>query len=333
MDSSTLDPVKRPARASVVRTVVIAGNPTHLEGPLYRAATTERRLWWVRHVTADPDDPNRAPRVKLEWALEQIEKYGKDSVWVQINVYGRFPTSATDTLCALQWLMDAETRYGKSEAPVLRKRLGVDVARFGTNKTVVVLNEVLADETHRLAKVWDWIGMDTTYTAGRVREIAETEGVKPEDVAIDDCGVGGGVTDQLHNAHVPFMSAAVNVGEASADEYASNLRAEYCWYTREQLREGHVELCPALAAHSPLIKEATTLRYKFSPSQQRKIESKEEYKRRTKGESPDYFDATVLSMAPVVGESAGASSTETPRPRGRFSPYQERERRNGRLIG
>src|SRR6185437_7015278 len=55
--------------------IVQAGNPTHLEGPLWRACTSERRLWHVTEISADPDDPRRATRVKAEWAKEQIEKY------------------------------------------------------------------------------------------------------------------------------------------------------------------------------------------------------------------------------------------------------------------
>ena len=47
-----------------------------------RACTSERRLWHVTEITADPDDPKRTPRVKVEWAREQIEKYGRDNPWV-----------------------------------------------------------------------------------------------------------------------------------------------------------------------------------------------------------------------------------------------------------
>src|SRR5947208_314137 len=48
--------------------IVQAGNPTHLEGPLWRACTSERRLWYVAEITGDPDDPRRSTRVRPEWA-------------------------------------------------------------------------------------------------------------------------------------------------------------------------------------------------------------------------------------------------------------------------
>ena len=40
--------------------VIQAGNPTHLEGPLYRACTSSRALWRLIEITGDPDDPRRS---------------------------------------------------------------------------------------------------------------------------------------------------------------------------------------------------------------------------------------------------------------------------------
>src|SRR6185437_3038752 len=41
--------------------IVQVGNPTYLEGRLRRADTSERRLWHVTDITAEPDDPGRSP--------------------------------------------------------------------------------------------------------------------------------------------------------------------------------------------------------------------------------------------------------------------------------
>ena len=54
--------------------IIMAGNPTHLEGPLYRACTSERHMWWLAEITGDPNDTKRAKRISEQWAREQIEK-------------------------------------------------------------------------------------------------------------------------------------------------------------------------------------------------------------------------------------------------------------------
>jgi len=68
--------------------LVMAGNPTQTSGPLYRACTKEKHLWWNISITSDPEDPKRTPRVSIEWAKQQIEKYGRDNPWVLVNAFG-----------------------------------------------------------------------------------------------------------------------------------------------------------------------------------------------------------------------------------------------------
>ena len=87
--------------------VVQAGNPTHTTGPLradpslatvmdttgplHRACTIDRHLWHLIQITGDPDNPKRSPRIKLDWARQQIASYGRDNPWVLVNVFGEFP--------------------------------------------------------------------------------------------------------------------------------------------------------------------------------------------------------------------------------------------------
>src|SRR5258708_6206721 len=118
--------------------IVQAGNPTHLDGPLWRACSTERRLWHLVEITADPDDPRRSTRVSAEWAREQIEKYGHDNPWVLVNVFGRFPPHSLDTLIGPDECAEA-TRRTWSAGDIARapRVLGVDVARFGDDASVI----------------------------------------------------------------------------------------------------------------------------------------------------------------------------------------------------
>ena len=44
--------------------LVLMGNPTDINGPLFKVANTkERNNWYVQHINADPDSPNRSVRV------------------------------------------------------------------------------------------------------------------------------------------------------------------------------------------------------------------------------------------------------------------------------
>jgi hypothetical protein len=169
--------------------LLIGGNPTHAAGPLYRACTSERDLWWVKEITGDPDDPGRAPRVSLKWAREQIHKYGRKSPYVMVNVLGKFPTGATDCVLAIDWLEDAFTRYG-GPCDLSPRVLGVDVARYGSDLTVVT-----SRLGQRVDQVWEWSGESTQVTALRIKEIFFD--LEYDEVRVDDVGVGGGVTDRL----------------------------------------------------------------------------------------------------------------------------------------
>ena len=60
---------------------ITAGNPTSTNGLLYDISTVSADLWNVVVITADPDDPKRTPRVDIAHAREQIEKYGRPSIY------------------------------------------------------------------------------------------------------------------------------------------------------------------------------------------------------------------------------------------------------------
>lgn len=118
--------------------IVMAGNPTQLSGPLYRACTSERELWYLVEITGDPDDSNRSPRVSIQWAREQIRKYGKDNPWVLVNVFGKFPPSSINALLGPDECEAASRRVVPPQAYSFSPRiLGVDVAREGDDKTVI----------------------------------------------------------------------------------------------------------------------------------------------------------------------------------------------------
>lgn len=289
--------------------LVLAGNPTVCEGPLFRAATSEAELWALFEVTGDPDDPRRAPRVDIEWARAQIRKYGRSSPWVQVNVFGRFPSGGTEALLGIQEVLDAIGRETDTLGdPLSRegKAIGLDVARKGTNLSVLTLRE-----GDLVVGIEFWQGQDTVYTAGRAKEAWErfSGGSRDCRIFVDDTGIGGGVSDVLDAQGLPFVP--VNACEPADDpEHHTDRRSEIALALQDRFRTGRISIDPKVREDSTLVQDATQLRITFDLRGRRRLEPKDSFKKRT-GRSPDFWDSLALAFyedAASIG--AGASSED-----------------------
>jgi len=277
--------------------IVMAGNPTQLEGPLYRACTSERHLWRVTEITADPDDPNRTTRVSVEWAKQHIEKYGRDNPWVLVNVFGKFPPSSLQGLLGPDHISEAMQRKPQdTNSNIAPKILGVDCGRFGGARSVIfprqghsAYNPVVMrpDRSER-----DW----TATFAGRIAQAIETW--KPDAVFIDDTGGwGAGVVDALQSSGYPIQP--VNFGARAIDARYKNRRAEMHFLAAEWVKAGGV-----LPVMPELVREATVSNYWFRNGQFQ-LEEKEQVTSKLHGESPDLWDAFCLTFAQPVALATG----------------------------
>lgn len=263
-----------------------SGNPTNLDGPLYRACVRERRLWWVLEISGDPDDPKRATRVSIQWAREQIEKYGRDDPWVLVNVFGKFPPNSIDTLIGVEDVATAAKRVLTEEQfntyPVV---LGVDVARFGSDESSCVKRQGPA--------VWKpktWRNLRTTQLAGQVAQLINTH--NPDAVFIDAGAMGAGVIDQLLVLKYPVI--AVDFGGKPFDGRYLNRRAEM-W----MLMADWVKDYASLPADPTLQGELPGPKYWMTPKGQLQLESKEQMRERGVP-SPNRADSLALTFAAPV---------------------------------
>lgn len=263
--------------------IIQAGNPTHLEGPLYRACTNERHLWTLIEITGDPDDPHRSQRISEVWAKEQIEKYGRDNPWVQVNVFGKFPPGSLNTLLSAEEISASMKRHlREDDFSFAQKRLGVDVARFGSDRTVLFPRQGLA--AFRPVEMRNARSHDI---AARIALAKRTWGAELE--LVDDTGgYGAGVIDALIQAgHAPIP---VNFSGKASDPRFLNKRAEMWFAMAEWVKRGG-----ALPADSQLMRELVTPTYTFSNGKFQ-IEDKEQIKTRL-GFSTDMGDALCLTFA------------------------------------
>lgn len=290
--------------------IIMAGNPTHLEGPLYRACTSERNIWYVAQITGDPDDPNRAPRISADWARTQIDKYGRDNPWVLINVFGEFPPSSLNTLLGPDDVAKAMRRNPRFEDyEFSQKRLGVDVARFGDDSTILFPRQGLM--SYRPVEMRN---ARTGEIAARVLVAKDKWGSEVE--FIDDTGgFGAGVIDSLIQAgHGPVP---INFSSRPNNSRFQNKRAEIWFEMADWVKRGG-----ALPNDPELTQELTLPTYFVNRQGKIQIEEKDQIKERI-GRSPDKADALALTFShPEMPGSAG--TTHNAKMKSEWDPFQDR---------
>lgn len=270
--------------------LVIAGNPTHLEGPLYRACTNEASLWCTTEISSAPNDPKRTPRVSKEWAQAQIDKYGADNPWVLVNVFGRFPPSSINALLGPDDITAAENRVIRREDLAGHARIiGQDVARFGDDGSVLARRH--GPLLHPLE---DRRNLNSIQGAGWVGATARSfdgpgKGGKADGIFVDDTGgFGSGWIDQLGTlGHAPI---GVSFAGKADDPRFFNKRSEMYFRAAEWIKTtGSIPVDPQLR------EELLAHTYLFQGDKLR-VEEKDLVKEKL-GRSPDKSDAFVLTFA------------------------------------
>lgn len=265
--------------------IMAAGNTTSTTGLLYNISTKQRDMWKLIKITADPDDPNRTPRVDIEHAREQIRLYGRDNPWIKATILGEFPDSAINTLLSLTDCERAIGRYGALNEEIYKysqKRLGVDVAREGLDSTVLFPRQGL-----RLFKPVVMRGANNLEVAARILQAKKNW--QYENVFVDNTGgFGGGVIDTLRQAgEAPY---AIHFSQKAIDKRYFNKRAEMWFNMAEWVKNGG-----CLPDIPQLINELTSVTYTTKDGKLL-MEPKEHLKKRL-GFSPDHADAFALTFA------------------------------------
>lgn len=160
--------------------------------------------------------------------------------------------------------------------------VGVDVARMGGDRIVF----------------WKRKGVKTTdrqiYTKLRIPEICDKLEVfvnqdKTIPLKIDDTGVGGGVTDEMLKRG--YSAIPVNFGGSANDpDKYPNWISEAWFNMRTVLQEADLPM------DADLLMELTTRQWKMDNKERRKVESKDDYKKRG-FRSPDLADACIICYA------------------------------------
>ena len=269
--------------------LLICGNPTRNSGFFKRAFFEDRELYHTMKVSC-----SETKRVSNEYCNRLIKQYGEDSDVVRVRVLGEFPKVESDGLIALE-LIETSTMKD-SEIIENELHVGVDVARFGNDETVIMprIGNVVLNFTH-------YRKTDTMSTVGRIIDIVQSLMKKYSllnaVIHVDDDGVGGGVTDRLNEVIVEksidaTVVACHNGGRARDNEHYANWITEAWFGLKQRFVDGDI----TLPKDDELTAQLSTRKYLLNSRDQLIIEDKKTYKKRV-GRSPDRADALVLAFS------------------------------------
>lgn len=198
-----------------------------------------------------------------------------------------FTASASDVVMPIDLVTDAAAREMSAEdvagQPVV---LGVDVARFGDDRTAICVRQGLF-----LCEMRTYTELSTMDAASAV--MACWTEFSPDAVFIDAGAMGAGVIDRLRQ--LGYSPTEVNFGGAAmeAERYA-NIRAEMYFKCRDWLEAGG-----AIGQDADLKTELSAAEYRFTGNGRIILEGKDKIKERM-GKSPDLADALALTFAHPV---------------------------------
>lgn len=207
------------------------------------------------------------------------DKMKKEDPDLWEHIYGGKPRKQGQrSVLSRAAIREAMEREVASGAP---KELGVDVARFGDDKSTFGLREGMkgskfreesGKDTQEIARIaWDMVGRDRTIP-----------------IKVDDTGVGGGVTDKLKDLGANVIP--VNFGGVPKDKEKYTSIADEMWFEFGEILD-QVDL-----PDDPILMEELSGRqFKYTNRDQRKIEPKDDFKKRI-GRSPDRADCWLLAF-------------------------------------
>lgn len=272
---------------------VVCGNGTRNVGRFYDCFHDNKGRWLTWNI--DSRTSQAANRAYVDSLVEQYG--GEDTDQTRTRIRGLFPRTSSHQLISTEAITKARDfeAQGYEYLPIV---LGVDIARFGENSSVITKRQgrkVFAPLV--LPK------MDLMMTAHHVAEAIKAE--RPMQVFIDGCGIGAGVVDRLRQLN--FSIVEVNAANESYNPRFLNKRAEMCWEMKEFI-EGGCEL----PRDGLLERELRSLNYDLTKKTGRiLIESKENIYM-DHGFSPDRADSLALTFAYPISDDEEMSAELNP---------------------
>jgi len=241
--------------------------------------------------------------VTAQFVVDFVMEWGMDHPLTVSKAFGEFPENDESVLIKLNYVNEAIKRDCSFEENELRC-IGVDVARYGSDKSVIT--EIIGVKQTDLVAI---AKRSTTEVTGHIIRMINGENSGHRTVVlVDATGIGAGVMDNLveqqQSGTIPkevdileihFGASPVNPEETDKEVIEqdkarySNLKAKMFQLLSNDLRD-----CLDIFDDSNFLKELPTIKSSPDSRGRLKIESKDDYKKRTGRSSPDFSDSLAL---------------------------------------
>lgn len=222
-----------------------------------------------------------------------------------------------------RWLRDSEGRLGFSESeyclipyqyidkaiksnvignPLSDEiAIGVDCARFGVDETVITYR--IGNEVFLPIKLKNKRGTDIAeYTLNLAKDLKTRYSYKGKlTISIDDTGLGASTSDSLHKLKkdnkTKYAFVVLNEinfsAKAKNEDLYSNLISEVAFYIKDLMINEKVKLPDC----KELVEEISLREYNLDSKNRQRLESKDDFKKKNNGRSPDTFDSLLMCFS------------------------------------
>ena len=273
------------------------GNPTRNTGRFRAAFPGGQFAHRWNHYRVDSRTVRFSNKTKIaEW----IADYGLESDFVKVRILGEFPSQGLLQFISIAHIEEAILRDARFIIfdPLI---LGVDVARFGENESVIFPRKGMDARTIPFKA---FMGLDTVQLASAVAEMYTA--LRADAVFVDEGGVGGGVVDILRRINKVSV-IGIQFG-AKADRQFDELGERFAQKRSEMwgLMRWHIKNGLALPDDKGLKEQLAGPQYSINLRDAIQLEKKEDMADRGVP-SPDRADALALTFAYPVAPNPALS--------------------------
>ena len=258
--------------------------------------------WVYTQYYRPSKDGKQKPHRKFIQSLvddnEYISKYYKtqletlDELSKQRLLFGNWEYDATkDSLIQYDAILNMFNQQGVDGD----KFISCDVARFGSDRTVIMLWQGL-----HLRIIRTLLKSSVNEVVEAVRQLQQEFQVNLRNIIVDEDGVGGGVKDYLR------CQGFVNNSKALKNENYQNLKTQCYYKLADLINKGQIGIsCSDVNIKNHIIEECEQVRTKDADKDNKLQIIPKDTVKAILGRSPDYSDALAMRMYYEVDSNFG----------------------------